>query len=86
VSRILRYEVPVDDEPHELALSGAIVHVDSRNPEIVELWAFDTGWPPRIRTFQVVGTGHTFPATWLHVGSVIVAGGALVWHLMELTP
>ncbi len=83
ISRILRYEVPVDDKTHTLMLGGPIVHVGTRDPAIVEIWAVDTGTTRMPCEFTVVGTGHEYPEGWQHVGSAITAGGALVWHLLE---
>lgn len=82
--RILRYEVPVTDEPTTLELTGGIVHVGARQADTVEFWALEGVWPPAVRTFQVVGTGQPFPHDWQHIGSVITGGGLLVWHLLEV--
>jgi hypothetical protein len=84
VSRILRHSVLVDDQTHFFDLSGAVVHVDCREPDVVEVWALDTGGPTVRREFTVVGTGHPFPDDWQHVGTALAAGGALVWHVMEV--
>lgn len=85
-SSIYRYEVPVDDQWHEIELTGDVLHVDSRAPSIVEFWAFAFPGAGVRRRFQVVGTGHPLPAGQLrHHGSVIAAGGRLVWHLLEQT-
>lgn len=87
VPRVLRHEVPVDGEQHTLRLSGAVLHVDSRRPDVVELWSFYSGGPLVGRAFQAFGTGQRLPE-WAspdrHRGSVIGAGGALVWHLFEV--
>ena len=81
---IFRYEVPVDDKPHTLELSGAVLHVDCRDASTVEVWALETGGPPVERVFRVVGTGHPLPEGWTrHVGTAIAPGGHLVWHLLE---
>lgn len=53
---IYRYEVPVDDEPHPVKLSGKILHVGCRNANIVEFWALHSGSPTIERVFCVVGT------------------------------
>jgi hypothetical protein len=61
-----------------------IVHVDARTPYAVEFWAFSGDGPPVERAFRVFGTGHALPpAAEIHRGSVVVAGGRGVWHLME---
>lgn len=88
VMRVLRYQVPVDDAWHTLPVLGAIVHVATRSPEIVEFWAYGCG-PERQRTFRVFGTGHPIPeadayTTPVYTNTAIVPGGALVWHLFEL--
>jgi hypothetical protein len=81
--RILRYQVPVDDDDHELMIHRRIVHVACRRRDVVELWAVDAG-PRVVRRFRVFGTGHEFdPVRYDYVGTGIVPGGDLVWHLME---
>jgi len=84
---IHRYEVPVDDRAHVIALRGSIVHVWCRDPEVVEFWAFDDASVPKdSRSFRVFGTGQPLPQGQLgarYVGTAITPGGALVWHLCE---
>lgn len=82
VLKIFRYEVPVDDQWHDIPLSGAIYHVASRRPHVVEFWAL-AGGPDVRRTFRVFGTGHPLPEQFKHRGSCFVGGGHLVWHLVE---
>lgn len=86
-ARVLRYTVPVDDRWHTHMLSGPIVHVDARTPETVEFWALEAADPiETVREFRVFGTGHSLPGGRLaHHGTVLVAGGGLVWHLIERT-
>ena len=81
---IYRYEVPVDDEPHPIELSGEILHVGCRDPRTVEFWALSADRPTTQRVFYVVGTGHPIPGGFTaHIGTVIAPGGQLVWHLLE---
>ena len=82
-TRVLRYEVPVDDQWHTHRLQGDIVHVAARRPDVVEIWAEHHGNKTFEveRRFRVFGTGH--PADGVHIGTAIAAGGALVWHLRE---
>lgn len=82
---IYRYEVPVDDRWHPLQLSGRIVHVDCRNPRVVEVWAFrtDDTEAAEVRSLRVFGTGQPLPPDVQHVGTAIAPGGQLVWHLIE---
>lgn len=83
-ARIVRWTVPVDGSAHDFPLTGPVLHVDAWTPDAVELWTLDSSDPPASRSFIIVGTGHPFPEDFEHVGSVVVAGGALVWHLMEI--
>lgn len=80
-AKIYRYEVPVDDVWHAIKLSGPVVHVDARKPDVVEFWALDTNAPRELRGFRVFGTGQPLPGNVKHVGTALV--GPLVWHLME---
>jgi len=81
---IYRYEVDIDDQWHTHDLTGPVVHVDSRRLDVVEFWAVHTeGLPVAERRFRVYGTGQPITEPCRHVGTVITAGGALVWHLME---
>lgn len=80
---IFRYALPVNDEVHTLTLSGEIVHVDSRERGLVEVWALHGDGVPASRRFQIFGTGHRVPDVPLrHVGTAL--DGPYVWHLLEL--
>lgn len=81
-----RHEIPVDDQWHQVDLNGPILHVATRDPSKVEMWVLDNGddlvyhqhW------YRVFGTGQPLTDhTGKHVGSVVTADGALVWHLFE---
>jgi hypothetical protein len=95
-ARIIRFEVPVDDQWHTVVLpAGAdILHVACRRADTVEFWVEQ--WLPekadgtRERRFRVHGTGHQYdPTACIYVGTAIYRGtglmpGAwLVWHLLE---
>jgi hypothetical protein len=81
---VLRHEVPVDDTWHDVRLPGPVVHIATRRPDVVEIWTLHTdGGPEVTRTFRVYGTGQPITDAVRHVGTAIVPGGALVWHLME---
>jgi hypothetical protein len=86
--RVLKWVVPVDDQPHEIGC-GKVVHVACQSgPELVMVWTEEhaPGKPEQTREVQVYGTGHQVPMFAEHVGSVVTAGGALVWHVYELPP
>lgn len=83
--RVLRYEVPVDDQWHRVmfADNSNVVHVGSRTAGIVEFWAV----PPKevearncAYEFRVFGTGHPIEDG-SYVGSTYDLGGMAVWHL-----
>jgi hypothetical protein len=85
VRAVHRYEVPVDDQPHDIEMPRRIVHVDCRSADRVEIWAIAGEGAEMIRTFQVFGTGQPLPASAFHIGTALAGrGGALVWHLFEL--
>ena len=86
--RIFRYEVPVDDEVHEIRLSGDPVAVFCREHGVVEFWATvaHKDADGRARLFTVVGTGHSFPSFGKYIGTAVAPGGYLVWHLIEVQP
>ena len=80
-----RYEVPIDDGPHVIPLSGSPVAVAAQtHAYVVEFWAEDTGGPPVKRMFQVFGTGHALPEGARWVGTCARVEG-FVWHLYELS-
>lgn len=82
--RILRHEIPVDDQWHELHLGpDGIAHVATRSADVVEVWAIDD---PRLVIIPwrliVVGTGHELPDLAEYVGTALAPHG-LVWHLFR---
>ena len=40
--RVLRYEVPVDDQWHRIEITGAVCHIGSRETGVVEFWTTPT--------------------------------------------
>jgi hypothetical protein len=86
--RIFRYEVPVDDQLHTIALNAGPISVGCRQPDRVEFWAIhddDAASYSGSRIFIVVGTGHPLPAKVRAVhGTAVAPGGDLVWHLVEV--
>ncbi|GAA0720018.1 hypothetical protein Drose_06300 [Dactylosporangium roseum] len=88
-SFVLRHTIPVDDAWHDVPLPGPIVHVATRDPHVVEVWTLHSDAKPETavtRTLRVYGTGQPVTEPVQHVGTAIVPGGALVWHLMERMP
>lgn len=83
MKRILKWNIPVDDQYHEIG-SGPVAHVACQaGPDSVQVWTVEPAEEePLVRTAFVVGTGHTFGEHWQPVGSVVTASGALVWHVI----
>ncbi|MDT0377299.1 hypothetical protein RM572_00725 [Streptomyces sp. DSM 42041] len=79
---IYRYEVPVDDEWHQITGCATPLHTACRDPRVVEFWAWHRPDLPA-RHFRVFGTGHPAPEHAEHRGTALAAAGHLVWHLME---
>lgn len=94
-TRILRWDVPVDDQPHPIG-RGNVVMVATRPPRpgmprhVVEVWTEEHPGPNldgiRTRDAQVYGTGHEVPGRYRHLGSCldVVTNGSLVWHVFEV--
>ncbi|MGW4028215.1 DUF7352 domain-containing protein [Streptomyces sp. NPDC004838] len=80
--QIFRFEVPVDDQWHDISGCGTPLHVDCRAPRIVEFWAWRRDDLPD-RRLRVFGTGDPIPDGSRHIGTAIAPGGQLVWHLLE---
>jgi hypothetical protein len=81
MQRVLRWEVPVDDEWHEIG-AGRVVEVASRahhqRPgDLVEVWTLEdfagtSTADLRKRSVKVIGTGHPAPEDTAYLGTAIV--------------
>ncbi len=82
--RVLKWTVPVDDLPHQIG-SGKVLHVACQyDVDEVMVWTEEVDAPQQNRMVRVFGTGHPVPMFADHIGSVLTAGGQLVWHVYEL--
>lgn len=84
MNRILRYEVPVDGDWHAISGHSTPVHVNCREQDVVEFWAWereDLDLAPM--EYTVIGTGHRVSGPCSYVGTALAPGGHLVWHLMR---
>ena len=83
---IHRTELPLDDRPHGIDLTGEILHTAIRRTGAVDVWylARPDSMEPMRRSFQVVGTGQPLPI-WLgrHHGTAITPDDQFVWHVLE---
>jgi len=79
--RVLRYEVPVDDQWHKISATRPL-HIGCRNPEIVEFWALALGGY-YVREYRVFGTGHPIEEPDATYVGTTYAGAMteIVWHL-----
>jgi hypothetical protein len=70
---IHRAELPIDDRPHGIDLTGEILYVASRQAGTVDVWyqARPDGMEPMQRSFQIVGTGQPIPT---HLGLYLLDG------------
>jgi hypothetical protein len=85
VRAVHRYEVPVDDQAHDIELSGPIVHVSCRSAGRVDIWAMTGEHQPMVRTFQVFATEQELPHNAAHIGTALTYKSfTFVWHLFEL--
>jgi hypothetical protein len=94
--KVLRWEIPIDDEDHPVTFAGNVsyVAITSLIPGIgtgkLEFWTFDdtsyTNDPdvPRARLFRVFGTGQEVPKGYFLIGTAPRVSG-LVFHLFEKT-
>ena len=78
---VLKWQVPVDDNPHPIGRGSAVL-VDCQRPDVVTVWTLEPSMSYTAdRQVQVFGTGQSIPIGSEHIGSVMTFGGALVWHV-----
>lgn len=83
MERVLRWEVPVDDEWHDIG-AGRVVHVAARSyrkrpGDLVEVWTLEVDYAGdgstadlAMRPVTVIGTGHPAPSPAWYIGTAIV--------------
>jgi len=88
---IHRAELPIDDRPHGIDLTGEILHTAVRWHGAVDIWyqPRPANMEPMRRSFQIVATGQPVP-TYLgfdvvgsHKGTAVDPDGQFVWHVLE---
>jgi hypothetical protein len=83
---IHRTELPIDDRPHGVDLTGDILHAAVRRPGAVDVWylARHASQQHMRRGFQIVGTGQPIPCyLGRNARTAISSDGLLVWHVLE---
>lgn len=83
MKRVLKWTVPVDDTDHPIGAGRVVLVACQDNPAVVHVWTEEreTKAPPRTRRARVYGTGQPVEEGEHHIGSVVVSGADLVWHL-----
>jgi hypothetical protein len=84
---MFRYEIPIDDWDHAVALTGDPVGAAAAaGPFGVEFWAEHTdGAPEHHRLYHVFGTGHLLPDGAKWIGTCPRTEDGFVWHLFDVT-
>lgn len=83
---VYKYNLPMDDYVTiNLPRGAEVLHVGVQHGE-TQLWAkVDTGKPAEKRRFRIAGTGHPLDGDKLEfVGTLMLAGGGLVFHVFEV--
>lgn len=82
---IYKYDVPVDDAPHDVGYYPVHAACQTDDYETVQVWSIVNPESPRTMKVQVFGTGQPIPkgAEFLH--TILAANGALVWHLFDVS-
>lgn len=89
MSKILKHEIPVDGEWHDLPVNGAVTHVGPHpfSNEIVLLWAVHDDDAGGTRRFRVFATGEDLPPNTRIpqnlVGTVVTTDRTHVWHVIS---
>jgi hypothetical protein len=79
--RVLKWNVPVDDQWHEIGSGPVVLVACQSSVDTVQVWTDEPDSENiKMRSVRVYGTGHEVPLFDEHLGSVITAMGALVWH------
>lgn len=79
-----KFKIPIEDRFGLMLTEGAmLLHVDVQDGRPY-LWALvDPDATPTKRCFRLAGTGHEMVGRMEYVGTVLLHGGKLVFHLFE---
>ncbi|MGW9021281.1 DUF7352 domain-containing protein [Leucobacter chromiiresistens] len=80
---IFRYEIPVDDDFHEVPVGTIVLATPHRRlgHGWVEVWVLHAPEESEVVELTVVGTGHPVPPNLKHEHSV--RADPLVWHIFS---
>lgn len=83
-TRILRFEVPVNDEWNLIRVpKNGVLHVGCRTARAVEFWMRESDRGVEVRAYRVYRTGQPIPPGAGYEGTAVAPGGTLVWHLLS---
>jgi hypothetical protein len=72
-----------EEQTIDMPGSPSFLHVAMQNDELC-LWAIvQPDQPIARRTILIIGTGHPAENVGLYIGTVLMSGGAFVWHVFE---
>ena len=88
--RVLKTDVPVDDQWHSIVVGSGILHVDHQRSGFVSVWWLESE-RALVSTLRVFGTGQpiepiipgdfvTYPT---HLATVLDRELGAVWHVFE---
>lgn len=84
---IYRYEIPLDDDWHDVPHGDVVLVTAERMTDgnAVEVWVAHTRpLDGRVVSLRIFGTGHPIPfGNAVHVGSTL--SGPFVWHVYAIT-
>lgn len=89
MKKVFKYDIAITDyQTIEMPQGAELLKVDNQNGRI-ELWALvDPNAETEKRKFRLAGTGHKITdeeaSKLRYVGTCILAGGGLVFHLFEI--
>lgn len=82
MKRVLKWAVPVDDKDHPIGTGPVVLVACQGNPAVVHVWTEERdGKTTPTRRARVYATGEPLNDSEQHIGSVVVSGAELVWHV-----
>lgn len=85
-TEIWKYQLHPETESFDMPRGANVIAVDVQYG-VICLWCeVDTAQPKEQRKFEVIGTGHKYPAgfeTLEYIGTVKLDGGTLIFHVYE---
>lgn len=86
MKQVLKFKLPLARTSYVPMPDGAIIIKVGVQGRDICIWALcGTQEAKHARKFHVLGTGHDYEwsANHVHLGTVFMEGGALVWHIFE---